>query len=178
MWDVMVDIFSASSSDRTRNNVFARLDSYDKHNGEEVEYNFSHDNMGLMLCWLHRFDKENKKRVPSFGKHVLHPIRFLEFLHMKYPFFFFLQIITFIDMIIRHGIIRRKTNTGQYHTSGLLLDYYHAYSYRNKMTMKVLTLLMKTMFKDWDEVFTIYHGNTEHYNYKVLRAFRSRRENV
>ena len=178
MWDTICDIFSNSPTDRTKSEVMKRLDSYKVNKGKEVEYNFSHDNMGLKLCWLHRFDKKNKKLVPSFGNHVIHPIRFITFLHMKYPIFFFLQIITFLDMIVRHGIIRSKTKAGNYHTSGLLLDYYHAYSYKNRITMYVLTKLMKTMFKNWEEVFTKYHGNPEHYNYKVLRAFRTRKENV
>lgn len=174
--DIMFDNFEAillnkPSEEVVRENVSFVL-SYYKHKGEEVEYNFSHDNWFLVCCFCYFFRLSLLESVPSIGHHTKHPLRFIKFLWMKYKFLYPLRIISILDMIIRHGIIRRKTSSGDYHTSGLLLDYYIAYSYGAKIQMKILTKLMLTMFSDWDEVFFTYHGNPDHYGHKVLLAYR------
>lgn len=173
MWDCFVDILDGYPCSETIQEVYDFVRSYYDHNGKEVEFNFSHDNWFLVTCWLHVFQRTFKEvRVPSVGHHTKHPMRFIKFLWMKYRFAYPLRAISILDMIIRHGIIRRKTSSGNYHTSGLLLDFYIAYSYNAKIQMFILTKLMKTMFSSWEEVFTIYHGNPEDYGHKVLLAYR------
>lgn len=170
MWDCFEDILNKTPSYKKRIANF--IYSFYKHKGKEVEENFSYDNWALVTCWLQTFDKDTKSLIPSFGRHVWHPIRFIKFLWMKYPLLSFLQVITVLDMVVRHGIIRRKTADGHFHTSGLLLDYYIAHSYNSKLTMFILTKLMLTMFKSWIEVFYVYHGGNENnYNYKVYEAY-------
>lgn len=170
MWTTIVDIITNKERALTSKDVYRRIESYNKYNGEEVEYNFSHDNWGLILCWLHFF-KKDKSVFPSLGRHTIHPIRFINFLWMKYDWLYILRCITILDMIVRHGLIRRKTGSGQHHTSGLLLDYYHAMSYKQNIRMYILTKLMKTMFSGWEEVFRVYHGNPDHINYEVYQTF-------
>jgi len=170
MWDCFEDILNGSNNNKQRIAKYL-LDFY-RNGGNEINENFSYDNFALVACWLQVFKKESKGLLPSFGRHVWHPIRFIKFLWMKYPILSFLQFITIIDMIIRHGVIRRKTSSGEYHTSGLLLDYYIAYSYDSKITMFILTKLMETMFLSWTQVFYKYHGtDTKRYNYKIYEAF-------
>lgn len=172
MWTCMVDIFRGSRTFYSRVKVMDFLVSYVVHEGEEIEYNFSHDNWLAVFCWMRYFDSDVSYELPVFGKHSRHPMRFIMFAWMKYPYLLFpLRLITILDIIVKHGIIRRKTENGNYHTSGLLLSYYRAYSYNQKYTMWILTKLMKTMFKDWEEVFHKYHGDPESYNFKVLEAF-------
>ena len=171
MWDCMESIFDDKYSTNLRVQIEDYLHDYEINNGKEINYNFSRDNFETIICFLKYFNKD-KDTVPLFGRHNLHPMRFIRFLWMKYDKLSFLKVINILDIIVRHGILRRKDGNGTYHTSGLLLDYYHAYSYRNKITMKILTYFMSTMFESWYEVFDIYHGNPNHYNYKVLLAFR------
>lgn len=171
MWDCMADIFSNNPNFNTINELSKFRISYEKHGGEELEYNFSHDNWTTVFCWFKKFTRKIPEDLPIFGHHTKHPLRFIKFLWMKYKLAAPLRIISLLDMIIRHGLIRRQTGSGSYHTSGLLLDYYIHYSYENKVEMWILTKLMKTMFKDWEEVFSIYHNHPNQYNYKVYQEF-------
>jgi hypothetical protein len=171
MWDTLVLILQNHPTMEMIASIREYIKSYDMNEGKEVEYNFSHDNWTMVLCYLEKFHPELKPRVPLFGRHTVHPMKMNDFLWKKYPFLYPLIIITIVDMLIRHLIIRRKTASGQYHTSGLLLDYYVFYSYDRKISMWILDQCMKTMFNNWQEVFNIYHGNPDHYNYKVYQVW-------
>src|SRR6056297_3474512 len=179
MWLCFIDILKGVPDPNTARYIHMFIDSYVKYDGREVEYNFSHDNWTLVLCWLHRFDPKKKHQIPLFGHHTKHPMRLVDFIWMKYPLPYPLILITIVDMLFRHLVIRRKTSEGRYHTSGLLLDYYVFYSYERSVAMWLLTLCMKTMYRDWDEVFREYHGNPVHYNYRVYveRKRRSKWQN-
>lgn len=175
--DIMWDCFESILLGRPKNvrvKVYSFIYSYYQHKGEEVEYNFSIDNWQVVMSWLKVFDDAWIKRVPIFGRHTKHPIKMVELLWMKYPILAPLKFYTLLDMAVRHLIIRRKTASGQHHTSGLLLDYYVFYSYESKFLMWALTKMMGTMFSSWEAVFNVYHGNPTHYNYKVYRAFLER----
>lgn len=170
MWDCIVDIFNGELLHETYLKVLDFIRSYYQHGGKEVEYNFSHDNWTAICCWFHRCYGDTSA-VPLYGHHTLHPLRLVRFLWMKHPLLYPLRLITILDMVARHGIIRRKTSTGEYHTSGLLLDFYVCYSYKAGIQRWILDKLMKTMYNSWDEVFAIYHNHPDQYNYKVYTAF-------
>jgi len=172
MWDCFVDIMKGEKSKETEDLVDDFINNYYENDGEEVKYNFSHDNWTLVLCWLHRFDKDKKSKFPFVGHHTLHPMRFIKFLWMKHSFIFFpLRLITLLEIIIAHKFFARKTAAGEYHTSGLLIDFYVTFSYEQKIVKKILDKLMLTMFSSWEEVFRIYHGNPTHYNHKVYLTY-------
>ena len=170
IWDCIVSIFKNDPTIATRQVVDFVIDYY-RNDGEEINNNFSHDNWTAVLCWYHKFLPKRKTDFPLFGDHSKHPMRFIRYSWMKYPILFPLRLISLLEMFIQYGIIRRKTNSGNYHTSELLLDFYIHNSYNNKIEMFVLTKLMKTMFNSWAEVFRAYHGNPDHDNYRVYTAF-------
>src|SRR6056297_1905220 len=107
MWLCFIDILNNRSTWDAAYKVQDFMDSYVEHEGREVEYNFSHDNWTLVLCWLHRFAPNRKKKVPLFGHHTKHPMRLIDFIWMKYPLAYLLILITIVDMLFRHLVIRR-----------------------------------------------------------------------
>ena len=186
MWDCLEGIFDNRWNVHTELKVLKYLKSYRVHKGKEVEYNFSNDNMQVVLCWVYKFLPEYRYRVPLIGHHSLHPVRFFRFLFMKYPALFTLllpvKLFVILEMIASATIFTRKTGEGELHTSGILLDYYLCYAYGMTWTLKVLTWIVeKRSWLSWPKVFFTYHGDASHYNYKVYVAFMrmiDRRENT
>lgn len=171
MWDCMVAIFRKQPMD-VRTKVINFIVDYHVNEGKEVNNNFSIDNWQVVTCYCRIYVKSWMHQIPLIGHHTKHPMKFIEMAWMLYPWLFFLKPLTILDMAVRHLIIRRKTASGEYHTSGLLLDFYVFYSFEARVMMFILTLMMRTMFKDWEEVFRIYHGNPTHYNHKVYLAYK------
>ena len=172
MWDCLVDIFNEKISHKTFWSIQRFMSSYNKNNGEEVEFNFSHDNWFAVLCWLHFFGY-TKKGFPSFGHHTKHPVKFIMFLWMKYPLAYPLRLLTMLEMIVGNTLFARRKESGELHTSGILLDYYLCYTYKMNLMKKILTFIAKRMgYGSWYKIFNTYHGNPADYNFKVLEAYK------
>jgi len=173
MWDCLEDIFYRKAEHAQNVKKFITL--YYAYNGKEVEYNFSHDNWTLVMCWK-QFFGVLKDDFPIFGKHSRHPMRFIQYLWMKYKICRPLLLLTYLTMYVENTILKRRTASGERHTSGILLDYYVCYSFKLNWMMKVLTRLVEKEpeWKTWDKVFEIYHGNNSGDNYRVLIAFRNK----
>ena len=175
MWDCLVDIFDGEEKEETLITVDKFIRSYYKYDGEEIEYNFSHDNWFAVLCWLHYFS-HSKHTVPTIGHHTKHPAKFVMFLWMKYPLAYPLRLLTMIEMIIGNTLFARRTDEGELHTSGILLDYYLCHTYKMKLMKRILTFIAKHMgYGSWYKIFNTYHGDPADYNFKVLEAFKRSR---
>ena len=172
MWDCLVDIFDDKATPETLFKINSFLNSYKLHNGEEIEFNFSHDNWFAVACWLHKFYPDSKKFIPTFGHHTKHPVKFIMFLWMKSNWFYPLRLLTMLEMIIGNTVFARRKKSGELHTSGILLDYYLCHTYDMTIMMKILTFIAKRMgYGSWYKIFNTYHGNPTDYNFKVLKAY-------
>lgn len=170
MWHCLIDIFRDYPVKALEVENF--ITDYYATDGFEQNNNFSIDNWQVVCCWCHLF-VESKKNIPLFGNHTKHPLKFIEMAWMKHWWLKPLTAITLIDMAVRHLTVRRKLGD-EYHTSGLLLDYYVFHSYKSWL-MVPLTWMMRTMFDSWDAVFERYHGEGSELQKELLEAWR---ENV
>jgi len=177
MWDCVTDILNRKSTFETITHVTKFITSYQENKGEEVDFNFSHDQWTAVLCWMHFFGY-NKSLFPLFGHHMLHPIRAIQFLWMRFPhFLFFLHPFVILFSVLEATIFARKTDKGDLHTSGLLLDAYVIMSYNCYLWDIILTKIveLRSSWGSWENVYRVYHGNINHYNYKVYVAFMNSR---
>ncbi len=160
---------------RHNSEVFNYLQDYWKHNGKEVNNNFSHDNLTLVACWCKLFAPKWLKKVPLFGRHTWRPDNFFFFLYVKFRPLgaIFLPLLSLL-MVISMLRVWRTNSRGQKElsTSGKIISFFKCISFDLKITKKVLDYIVKKHpdLKTWLNIFDIYF-NPENNNNYVYDAF-------
>ncbi len=144
--------------------------------GVELNENFSHDNWKGVASFMAKFNPDLLSTIPVFGRHSRNPLNFLTFVWMKYKIArVLLQPIISLRMIFNCIFTLKRDAQGRPHTSGRLLDYFIAKTFKLDRTFALMesALVKYNDLKSFDNIFEIYFNDKNHYNYKVLEAYNA-----
>jgi len=166
MFDCQEDLLE--NFDFNSHPIYRFIDDYHKYNGNEERawQNFSHDNWNLVYCWICTFQPNLIHRLPLWGRHSLHPIRFMSFFIVKYPILGLVFLPFFLaDLVFENLRFKKKNRHGitEITTTGKLQTYFMLRSFKARnvlfadLMFKLQTFLIEKSGYSWDQIFSIYY---------------------
>jgi len=158
--------------DEALSHAYRMLISYRMYKGDEIEYNFSHDNMTSIICLLKKYDPKMVSDFPLFGYHSVRPDNFLFYLRVKYPLLgIWLYWIPMLGMWLSAVRVMRTNKAGDEYedTDGVQLAWVKMYAVRLPLTEYVMNYLVNKYRGGWLRTFTIYHNANE----EIMKAINS-----